>query len=169
MVRALLEGRKTQTRRPMARRWSLVGPGDRFWVRETFQYDVAEMPPVDAGGNPTTAEAFCYAATSDVEMKPWVSPIHMPRRASRLTLVVTAKKIERLHDISVTDAKAEGCEIRQMWLFGLDAKERQALAARVFGALWAEINGKESWDANPQVCALRFTVHRCNVDKMGNV
>ena len=37
MVREIIAGRKTMTRRKMARRWSLVGPGDRFWVRENWR------------------------------------------------------------------------------------------------------------------------------------
>jgi hypothetical protein len=32
--------------------------------------------------------------------------------------------------------------------------------------LWNSIHGPDAWDANPWVCALRFTVHRCNIDEV---
>jgi hypothetical protein len=182
--------RLDMSRHPVGTYWTMTGwqkvrVGDRLWVRETFQYDVAEMPPVDASGNPTTAEAFCYAATSDVEMKPWVSPIHMPRRASRLTLVVTATKIERLQDISEADAKAEGI----YWDHSRDPMASGPLAARygtpaldkpharrgfsdprqAFGELWKSLHGPGAWDENPWVVALSFVVHKINIDSLGKV
>jgi hypothetical protein len=119
MVRALLEGRKTQTRRIMKPQPEehMHGVLQRFpnqkgcpygesgnallWVRETFTFDVAEMPPIDASGNPMCVEAFVYRATTDIpdEHCTWVPSIFMARRASRLTLQLSEVRVQRWQDI----------------------------------------------------------------------
>lgn len=115
MVRALLDGRKTQTRRAVKVNSALAAdfmadknasdacpygqPGDLLWVRETF----ARVSDVD-GSNPR----FAYRADGHTPFG-WKPSIHMPRAASRLTLEITDVRVERLHDISEADAKAEGC------------------------------------------------------------
>ena len=184
MVRAILEGRKTQTRRVLkvpethghfvgiyAPGLSAVfscnatGPnddvsirlyskGDLLWVREAFCYDVVERPPYDVNGNPTCEEIVRYRATDkDEGTAKWKPSIHMPRWASRITLEVTAVKVERLQDISEEDAKAEGVtlsperENRRRW---------QHPYGYQFQELWNSINGPGSWDANPWVAAYSF-------------
>lgn len=135
MVRALLDGRKSMTRR-MAWRyvgkahprdedlirkpspWQKVRPGDRLWVREQWGHDGPDLDTVrrgvESGG---TFYGPYYTADADwfdnatVKRKP---PIHLPRWASRLTLTVAAVKIERLLDISEEDARAEGFEAGQL-------------------------------------------------------
>ena len=91
MVRAILDGRKTMTRRT-SDRWGKLQPGDLLWVKEKF-----------GGIDPH----WHYAATSDLS-GPWKSPLFMPRAASRITLEVTDVRSERLLDISNTDAVSEG-------------------------------------------------------------
>ena len=136
MVRALLDGRKTQTRRviqpfaydPALRPgmagykpaplglWQVDsgGPyflprhtiGDRLWVREGFSYDRLD---VDRDG---TLPPW-YWADGNPDGGDWTRPkpsIHMPRLASRLTLTVTDVRAQRLQDISEADAVAEGVE-----------------------------------------------------------
>jgi hypothetical protein len=124
MIRALLDGTKTQTRRvvkpqPDKDEWSepywFVGgfrlragnpnplncpygvPGDRLWVRETWG-------PC-AGG-------VCYRASEHITACPdggrWRPSIFMPRWVSRITLTITDVRVERLQNISAEDAMAEG-------------------------------------------------------------
>lgn len=130
MVRALLAGTKTQTRRVLkpqpgddgkfadlksCYRAHRIMRGDRLWVRETWAvgsiYD--GMPPRDI--NPGGKPGWCgirYAATDErFGIKDRVS-IHMPRWASRLTLTVTDVRVQRLQDISEEDAIAEGATHR---------------------------------------------------------
>jgi len=207
MVRALLDGRKTQTRRvlkpqpvggPLRRTYvrefhgpvyALFGehssetiklpyaPGDRLWVRESLK----------CGSNDQGAEWITYAA--DGEVPPglghykwfWernlLPSIHMPRWVSRLTLTVTDVRVQRVQDISEAGAIAEGVErdfeTRSFW--GVEgagvggATPRYTEARLAFHRLWDSLNAKRdggaySWDANPWVVAVTFTVAQHNID-----
>jgi hypothetical protein len=206
MVRALLEGRKTQTRRLAAKRintgceddspvyrpsaWTKVKPGDLLWVRETWgQFHPVAMQPGryfqqgEAGipGPPGVPYNVLYRADGETmpiwhsvgwpyrSQEPdaldtkhfpkgvetgWESPIHCPRKWSRLTLEVTGVKIERLQAITHEDAECEGvrCDMTS-WGF----REH-------FADLWKRLHGADSWDANPEIVALTFTVHKQNID-----
>lgn len=196
MVRALLDGRKTQTRRivkPMASQGFLTPellarapsasmqegwagfthpkggpltsircpygvPGDRLWVREAWC-------------SADTPSGFAYCADtpsgSDQRRMGWRPSIHMPRAASRLTLVVTDVRVERLQDISEADAEAEGISIQAPpdkdggRHFGVDGMQiDEKTAGRAFRTLWSGINGPDSWAANPWVWAVTFEVER---------
>ena len=178
MVRALLDGRKTMTRRlawtwfnhPLqgtkASPWQKARPGDRLWVREHMRLGA-------------TSTAWCYAADDKLISLDWpdhrvaqmvgwahhqerasVPSIHMPRWASRLTLTVTAARIERLKEISEADARAEGTDkpILPHWA---EFPYRSA-----FRGLWNELHGDDAWHANPEVVAISFRCRRANIDQM---
>lgn len=162
MVRAILEGRKTQTRRVMNPQivsghyknyWkgATIGdspcpygqPGDRLWVRETF----FPMPHLNAKSY--------FRATDPLVGVKWKPSIFMPRWASRITLEIVSVRVERLQEIAEEDAIKEGVAIKP------DAE----IAARVAGdtagrmeywSLWERINGKGSWDENPWVFVIEF-------------
>jgi hypothetical protein len=144
MIRALLDGRKTQTRRIVKPRRDpdfgcelspceiaaeingdtrrISSPygqlGDLLWVRETF-YPVYPQDPGYNNGNPIE---YDYRATyKDGDRlgdywapKKWTPSIHMPRQASRLTLELTNVRVELLQDISEEDAIAEGIPHSEM-------------------------------------------------------
>ena len=145
MVRAILEGRKTQTRRVVTIPRELhceeghsgpgsymflndcpqegvaflkcpYGvPGDRLWVRETWA-----APHAYDGMPPRTipgAANWHYAATEERGGLLWRPSIHMPRWASRITLEVVSVRVERLQSISAQDAVAEGIELER-WKTG---------------------------------------------------
>lgn len=153
MVRAILDGSKTQTRRivkmktPKVRTlldYSVdglcVGPcpqgntGDRLWVRETFGLLGDEEQHV-----------LHYRATHPrAHVTGWTPSIHMPRRASRITLEITGVRVERLNDIGQFDAAAEG----------VIPDDEDFVGA--FMALWESIAGPGSWDANPWVWVIEF-------------
>ena len=164
MVRAILEGRKTQTRRvvklpkdasPYAElhHIDLLGnavftdgsvvrafaqAGTRLWVRETWS---------------GTGMDVVYKSddlSSWRQLSPWRPSIHMPRWASRITLEVTGVRVERLQDISEEDAKAEGSKIMNHDDIGWHSYQRG------FQTLWESINGPGSWDADPWVWVVEF-------------
>ncbi|WP_245442228.1 hypothetical protein [Rhizobium chutanense] len=108
----------------------------------------------------------------------WRPSIHMPRWASRLTLLVTAVKIERVQDISEADAIAEGIErYKSGWMpyttafyeaDGLTPANYHPDPRESFRSLWIMINGLDSWNANPWVIAYAFTVEKQNIDQIGD-
>ncbi len=182
MVRALLAGTKTQTRRIVKSRdleWMDVHQGlrepdnaercpygqpggDRLYVREAWAaphaYD--HLPPRLI---PQDARIH-YAATEDRGGLLWRPSIHMPRWASRITLEVTGVRVERLQEISEADAKAEGADCLT-WsgiegtaadLIDWPLKEVAHPHRNGFAILWESINGPESWNANPWVWVVSF-------------
>lgn len=83
----------------------------------------------------------------------------LPRWASRLTLEITDVRVERLQDISEEDAECEGVT---------PATPQEQTGARhkpAFRHLWEEINGVDSWVANPWVWVVEFQAHHMNVDR----
>ncbi len=182
-VRALLDGRKTMTRRlaalppkkiggrPMTgcvSPWQRVQPGDRLWVRENFRETEGGVIRDGAGGQMDYIEPSVeYMADGIPSGRRWTPSIHMPRWASRLTLVVTAKKIERLQEISDDDSLAEGVDLNGAVAghdFNIDHEWWPGGPRRQFERLWRSLHGPDSWDANPEVIALTFRVVRANVD-----
>jgi hypothetical protein len=91
--------------------------------------------------------------------KAWRPSIFLPRWASRITLDVVEVRVERLVEISIADAIAEGVERDPAhpgcwkadgdWICG-DPKD-------AFRRLWDSINGdRASWASNPWVWVITF-------------
>lgn len=179
MVRAILEGRKTKTRRIVKlnasgraskgkKNWhcddpdALLAcpylPGDRLWVRETWcdtRSGGFDKPIHYKADIPNPSEADDIRISHGI---PWHPSIHMPRWASRITLEVTGVRIERLQDISDDDAKAEGLmgphHLSAEWSGGYGWFQRPRCA---FRSLWNGINlDAKGWDANPRVWVIDF-------------
>lgn len=217
MVRAILDGRKTVTRRPVkpqpklyrdflgdgyvfavedkdrpwvvrclgslnfAELYSPYGkPGDRLWVRETFK-------PIASGevkhGYGEVRHGYAYRADGTTrwndrttkihdlsgqpptgpmqfQQRPWKPSIHMPHRASRITLEVTSVRVERLRDITEEQARAEGVQPAKP-LDPHSGKPRDDVQFERphvvgFASLWDELNGAGSWVANPWVWVVEF-------------
>lgn len=177
MIRALRAGTKTQTRRvvkdtglyaidaaihgpetaarellALATRCPYGQPGDRLWVREAWRTTSAwdRTPPRDLpGGVDLHYEAdgrpnahFCFG-----KLRPGM---FMVRGASRITLEVSAVRVERLQAISRGDAMAEGCPFANM-AAGPDPRDW-------YRDLWNEINGPGAWDLSPWVWVVAFKV-----------
>lgn len=175
MVRALLDGGKTMTRRLATSPLRTVKPFDRLWVRESLTHVTsdpvtaedcsihcytASIPAGMGSANPYEPN-YLFANDGDPALKPKSIPsIHMPRWASRLTLVVREVKVERLQDISKADVMAEGIHERD----GAPMADVFAGWHEPFAALWERLHGAGSWDANPEVVAISFRVIRANID-----
>jgi len=195
MVRAILEGRKTATRRVVkpqpasGAHWQPIvlsgyggwvdghgsplrcpygQPGDRLWVRETWQYfgfsdegepcicyladHGREWPHVP---QPEADKVDCiWADLSDPGNfsisgracdNRWRPSIHMPHWANRITLEITGVRLERLQDISADDAWSEGIP-----------HSPDVNPIHEFEGLWTSINGDRSWNANPWVWVVEF-------------
>jgi hypothetical protein len=199
MVRAILEGRKTQTRRVVrpqpGEEWcpevgmvteTLVAmdgeafpgrtafgaadegnlvfcpygaPGDRLWVRETWcawdtyledvECDEVEGDAESLAERGITRHHITYRADKNRHASRWRPSIYMPRWASRITLEITAMRVERLQDITEEDADREGCP---------HTETADGTCRFWFRDLWDSINSKRgfSWDMNPLVWVITF-------------
>ena len=144
-------------------------PGDRLWVKETFQ----PLWKTEEPGDYKTGEGYkinyvatggrvewCDEVTTDGEITDKVTPsIHMPRWASRLTLEITAVRVERLQEISVGDAMAEGVLPQDCPLLHAGGRGGQGFSCDYIGgyrALWESIHGAGSWALNPWVWVIEF-------------
>lgn len=157
--------------------------GDRLWVRENCQ--AVEQPSGDDGVQFPADEAWePIQAGSRGAADDWltlyhygkrrgalVPSIHMPRWASRLTLLVTEVRVERLTSISREDAIAEGIQrigggvLRWENWSGAEGQSGTSPEA-AFALLWNSINGADAWAANPWVVAVSFQPFETNIDRM---
>lgn len=176
MVNAILSGRKTMTRRIISEKTlhlfgvaasagechpielcdqrsqsyyldfcPLGKPGDQLWVREAFAAGLC------------TESTLAYRATHKTEdleegwgeTIKWTPSIHMPRWASRINLLITGVRVERLQAITLGDiCKEIGC--------GLYDFRPATYGFQVWEELWKSIYGEESWQANPWVWVINF-------------
>ena len=172
MVRAILEGRKTVTRRAVKfpRGWNpkftgyipdgavLYGSnnipaakapvqvGDVLWVRETWSR-------METG-------KYLYKADNEkpISYLGWRPSIHMPREAARIFLRVTDVRVERLQDITPDQIDAEGCK---EWAYSATTGELLQSGPSWFKIAWdSTVKAKNmstySWDANPWVWVIEF-------------
>jgi hypothetical protein len=187
MIRALLDGRKTQTRRILKPqpddlyegqipRQFRIAIGDRLWVRESLTFDWTTNDWLYAADRAIMVDV-CGNELETPRPDRWprgaAPSIHMPRWASRLTLIVTDVRGQRLQEISEEDAIAEGMEQDTTpgsesfgawtggvdFLYGWDARG-------AFRRTWELINGAESVKANPWVAAYTFRVVKANIDSV---
>jgi len=168
MVKAILEGRKAQTRRALKPQplneipmnvpdeWvalTEVNPnhgkvikcrfgqiGDRLWVRETVHNDDEARRYYYKADPPR--ERFYYEGE-------WKPSIFMPRWASRITLEITGVRVERLQEISLADIQAEG-------IYDDRATHNAPLQLGKFQLLWDSINEKHPWSSNPWAWVIEF-------------
>lgn len=185
MVRAILDGRKTVTRRVVkpqptntvtkiaAERYHKPYlPGQILYVRETWApfYETMDSAPVIG---------YRYYAETDEEIKErlpeylnwfwpgrWYPSIYMPLEAARIFLRVTDVRVERLQDITEEQARAEGAEPFMMTV-DVDKPDNEKrwvekLPALVsFPGIWDRTikpadRALYGWDANPYVWCVSF-------------
>lgn len=182
MVKAILEGRKTVTRRVIKPQpleavktlyrkdgtniWRTHGancwyefrapcvPGDILWVRETW--------------SPVNVRPRRYIYKADVDRRIgegvglplcWHPSIHMPREAARIFLRVTGVRVERLQDMRLKDCEKEGIQLN--FVESADLVMGPIRARERFSGVWdGTIKPKDlstcGWEANPWVWVIEF-------------
>jgi hypothetical protein len=118
----------------------------RLWVRETFcpRY-------FDDGSVGYRADFNAKDLRGLVTEPKWKPSIFMRQSESRITLDVTGARVERLHEITEEDARAEGAECGSQ-------REGMHTARDAFAVLWDSINGKRAaWGTNPWVWVVEFS------------
>lgn len=175
MVLAILDDRKTQTRRVIKLDGWNVGdpiyqtrrsvekmcpygqPGDLLYVRETWRtwagHDELRPSQLDSYG-PCQYKADMAVYNGHRDWGRWRSSIHMPEWASRIWLRMTDVRVGRVQEISVVDVEAEGV----MEINPYDYGERDDTPRGRFGCLWDSINAPRGygWDKNPWVWMITF-------------
>lgn len=124
MVRAILDGRKTCTRRIMKPQLTAhygtqyakppYVPGDILYVRETWGTYSKNWWEADyfmyRADYPNGATTYTYSDGIVCDLPKWHPSIHMPKEAARIWLRVVDVQLERLQDISNDEAIAEGAQ-----------------------------------------------------------
>lgn len=173
MVQAILEGRKTQTRRVCQHQhWAFSEltdvnvngicqkvdrnvscpygqPGDRLWVRE--------KTIINNNSNTYWPVADGYVKTADYEKT--IPSIHMPKAAARIWLEIEEVKVERVQDINDKGAIAEGVLQLEPGVFkGYNpaCNFPNYIAKSSFKELWITTGG--DWYGNPWVWVIKFKV-----------
>lgn len=170
MVRAILDGRKTQTRRPIKWRQTRAteiaerDDGSKWpWSEDCENScDYWHPCPFGAVGDRIwvretfgdCGERLVYRSDThdgaQCKVKRWTPSIHMPRWASRILLEITDVRVERLNTISEEDAGREGYPAdpapyggeMDKWLW--------------FRQLWDGIYPEQSFKHNPWVWVIEF-------------
>lgn len=219
MVQAILEGRKTQTRRVVKPQPITVNTGEEGLSVEQFKAKAKELEdlglvdiihgtgghvfpkcPYGKVGDVLWVRESCFWVMRDhahdllegaKDNNQWVykasvnddfityakekysykwrPSIHMPFDAARIFLEITNVRVERLQNISPSDAKNEGIakftKDKVIFKHGLDGWNWSSIGKFPhmsysypggFSNLWIHINGEESWNANPWVWVVEF-------------
>lgn len=139
--------------------------GDELWVKEAyaytqFQFDKGIMGEVEVG----IPESVIYKAdecNSDWDGE-WKNTLYMPKTVSRITLINEGITIERLQDITEEGAIREGVYRNSegvCWTVGDGNNYHSSTTPlKTYERAWKHINGEASWDANPFVWVLKFSV-----------
>jgi len=180
-IRAIMDGRKTMTRRPIKPQPKIVTAiypdasietellfrngdqrihcpykiGQELWVRETFAHCPTDFK--DTKGIIYKADAKYNDYVGGHE---WLSPRFMPRWASRITLKITDVRVQRIQEISDEDAIVEGVEVHLddgVAYYG-PLNRGHADPRIAFKWIWDSIYLKKGmgWDLNPYVWAIAF-------------
>lgn len=186
MVRAILDGRKTCTRRICKDANECTVPDMEFYNADRRTYAVHNFVDKEHTEQLSTAERTCPICTGDIlyvretwkkapngyyyyedwqrndiaDVTKWKPSIHMPKEAARIWLKVTDVRVERLQEISAESALAEGADKYIHTNGGLD----ENMTITSFIGIWNSTIKKSDldrygWDANPYVWVISF--ERC--------
>jgi hypothetical protein len=155
--------------------------GDRLYVRESWRTHHsldADAPRNIIPSSPIQYEAGLLGVP--LLTGKFRQGMHMPRWASRITLIVTDVRVERLQDISRADAIAEGLvrvpapstAVEMGCDYGFDGDSRHGSPVSAYASLWNSLNakrkgGKYAWANNPWCAAYSFRPVLGNVDQIG--
>lgn len=186
MVRAILDGRKSCTRRICKDANEYTVPDMEFYNADKRTYAVHNFVDKEHTEQLSTAERTCPICTGDIlyvretwkeapkgyyyyedwqrndiaDITKWKPSIHMPKEAARIWLKVMNVRVERLQEISAESALAEGADKYIHTNGGLD----ENMTITSFIGIWNSTIKKSDldrygWDANPYVWVISF--ERC--------
>ncbi len=175
MVRAILEGRKTQTRRAKGLErvnsnpddfWLHIESSNGLWIFDQPSGDLVALkcPYGQAGDRLWVRETWgqainiaegdtgtlYYKATNETNWQgKWHPSIHMPRWASRILLEITEVRVERVQEISLVSIRKEGISDNR-------ATGNAPFQLQKWIDLWNSIHGSDAWERNDWVWVISF-------------
>jgi hypothetical protein len=181
MVRAILDGRKSCTRRICKDANEYTVPDMEFYNADRRTYAVHNFVDKEHMEQLSTAERTCPICTGDIlyvretwkeapkgyyyyedwqkddiaDVTKWKPSIHMPKEAARIWLKVTDVRVERLQEITIDGIRNEG--ISSMAVHAGDME----IALKEWKNLWNSTIKKTDldsygWEANPYVFVIEF-------------
>lgn len=181
MVQAIIEGRKTMTRRLLkVRGCKPFIPDDHFTKEDIERWNKNYHPYGNTGEILWVRESFCNVNKPDFDPEfvyktesldaedydptewNWKPSIHMPKAAARIYLEITNIRVERLNVITEDDAMREGVDRSFFYKRNIATPEsleefyNQGFYKRGFRIIWKSINGMDSWKSNPWVWVISF-------------
>jgi len=178
MAAAILSGRKTQMRVPMASPLARAAPGERLWLREAciagrlvdgqvYTTSLAKADFVifaDGWRQHRDGSGQGGRRPTDPDHR-WMTALHMPRWASRATLLVSSARMERLQAIGRADIRAEGARPLAgglLWRWPPPIPGLHGSARRAFARYWDIQHAApgERWQDDPEVMVLGFRVEK---------
>lgn len=143
-------------------------PGDRLWVRETWRGpviapdEVADYQSDPAAFNTRSycryrADTQAFGNEETAGHSGWQAGIHMPRWASRIDLLITRLRVEKIQDISDADILAEGVQFDSHFLNNFFSQQNDTVSPKeAYRKAWTAQYGGTSWEVNPWVWVIDF-------------
>nr|DAJ91334.1 MAG TPA: ASCH domain protein [Caudoviricetes sp.] len=178
MVRAILSGSKTVTRRicrdankltvPLsdtidhnARTYTIEGINEdgitQYLAERRMPYAAGDILWVRETWAKVAPDIYAYKADNDRQVPRWHPSIHMPKEAARLFLRVTDVRLERLREMKPCDIQREGCPYRYAGFNQEESPDYEGWMRDVWNRTIApQESGRYGWDANPWVWVIEF-------------
>lgn len=184
MVRAILEGRKSCTRRICKDANEYTVPDMDFYNADRRTYAVHNFVDKEHTEQLSTAERTCPICTGDIlyvretwkkapngyyyyedwqrndiaDITKWKPSIHMPKEAARIWLKVTDVRVERLQEITSEQICREGVEVEYPHV--LNGEEKRYAFSRLWDSTIKKSDlDRYGWNASPWVWVIEF--ERC--------
>ena len=187
MVRAILDGRKTCTRRICKDANEYVVPDMDFYNAEKRTYAVHNFADQEHTEQLSTAERSCPICPGDIlyvretwkkapngyyyyeswqrndiaDITKWKPSIHMPKEAARIWLKVTDVRVERLQEITDKGAEREGAQPDYPFDYVVDKWPNLEHFKKIWNSTIKKSDlDRYGWDASPWVWVIEF--ERCD-------
>ena len=184
MVRAILDGRKTCTRRICKDANEYTVPDMDFYNADRRTYAVHNFVDKEHTEQLSTAERTCPICTGDIlyvretwkeapkgyyyyedwqkddiaDVTKWKPSIHMPKEAARIWLKVTDMRVERLQEITSEQICRYGVEVEYPHV--LNGEEKRYAFSRLWDSTIKKSDlDRYGWNASPWVWVIEF--ERC--------
>jgi len=181
LVRKILAGEKTQTRRIIANTWKNAKPGDMMWLKEKYALQTVHRgnngqhtSPIYAADEPQDGFEG-LSKDGSIYRTGWKTHRFMEKCYSRVTMLLVSVTEEPLTSISHADVLAEGCDVfpkapgGTCYAFPGTGYHESGLChsstETAFSQVWDLLHTKEgeTWNDNPTVKRLEFEAYRCNI------